>query len=153
MITTTLGNKLNNFAKWFVIKSSLLWHYFDILGCRVLFWAGFSSEEWVRNGIPRVCFYICFVERNSELFSLPLKCSEGNSESFLLFLFKRMEFRVIFSSTEGFETELWGFSVPRNSRNSAGNNHLFRLFRLPRNNFLSEIPNPSRVRFGLDANE
>ncbi len=36
------------------------------------------------------------------------------------------------------------FSVPRNSRNSVGNNHLFRLFRLPRNYFLSEIPNPSQ---------
>jgi len=27
------------------------------------------------------------------------------------------------------------FSVPRNNRNSVGNNHLFRLFRLPRNKF------------------
>ncbi len=27
------------------------------------------------------------------------------------------------------------FSVPRNNRNSVGNNHLFRLFRLPRNYF------------------
>ncbi len=34
------------------------------------------------------------------------------------------------------------FSVPRNSRNSAGTNQLFRLFRLPRNNVLSEIANP-----------
>ena len=34
-------------------------------------------------------------------------------------------------------------SVPRNSRNSVGNNQLFRLFRLPRNYFLSEIANPN----------
>jgi hypothetical protein len=37
-------------------------------------------------------------------------------------------------------------SVPRNSRNSVGNDHLFRQFRLPRNFFLSEIPNPSYGR-------
>ncbi len=40
----------------------------------------------VRNGILTVCFYIFFKERNSELFSLPLKDSEGNSESILLFV-------------------------------------------------------------------
>ncbi len=35
------------------------------------------------------------------------------------------------------------FSVPRNSRNSVRINHLFRLFRLPQKNFLSEIANPN----------
>jgi hypothetical protein len=41
-------------------------------------------------------------------------------------------------------------SFPRNSRNSVVNNHLFRLFRLPRNYFLSEIPNPiPGTRVGL----
>jgi hypothetical protein len=35
------------------------------------------------------------------------------------------------------------FSVPRNSRNSIGNNPLFRLFHLSWNYFLSEIPNPT----------
>ncbi len=48
-------------------------------------------------------------ERNSELFSLPLKDSEGNSESMLLFLFNGTEFRVVFSSAEGFGTEFRGF--------------------------------------------
>ncbi len=83
---------------------------FEILGCRVLLWVVFSSVEefgrefrefasilvsrngipscflfcWrVRKGIPRVCSYFCSTERNSELFSLPLKSSERNSESFL----------------------------------------------------------------------
>jgi hypothetical protein len=74
-------------------------------------------------------------ERNSELFSLPLIGSERNSESFNLFLFNGTEFRVVFSSAEGFGTEFRELSVPRNSRNSVGNNHLFRLFRLPRNYF------------------
>jgi hypothetical protein len=72
------------------------------------------------------------------------------------------EFRVVFSSAEGFGTEFREYasifvprngipscflfsgrvrngipevSVPRNSRNSVGNKHLFRLFRLPRNYF------------------
>ncbi len=41
----------------------------------------------VRDGFPRVCFYFCPTERSSELFSLPLKTSEGNFESLLLFWF------------------------------------------------------------------
>ncbi len=142
-------------------------------------------------------------ERNSELFSLPLKGSEGNSVSLLLFLFRGREFRVVslplkgsegnseilllflfhgtefrdvFSSAEGFGREFRDFasisvprngiprcflfrgrvwngiprnSVPRNSRNSVGNNHLFRQFRLPRNFFLSEIPNPNPIPFSF----
>ncbi len=89
----------------------------------------------VRNGIPRIRFYFCSTERNSELFSLPLKGSEGNSESLLLFLVHGMEFRVVFSSAEGFGTEFREFSVPQNSWNSIGSNQLFRQFRLPWNNF------------------
>ncbi len=69
---------------------------------------------------------------------------------------------INFTYAKGFGTELWEFasifvprngipscflfrgrtrngiprfSVPRNNRNSVGNNHLFRLFRLPRNYF------------------
>jgi hypothetical protein len=41
----------------------------------------------------------------SELFSLPRKGSERNSVSLLLFLFHGTEFRVVFSSLEGFGTE------------------------------------------------
>ncbi len=106
--------------------------------------------------------YFGFTERNSELYSLPQKGSEQNYGILLLFLFHGTEFRVVFSSAEGFGTELYDFasifvprngissyflfrgrvrngiprfSVPRNNRNSVGNNHLFRLFRLPRNYF------------------
>jgi hypothetical protein len=43
----------------------------------------------VQYGIPTVFFYIFSMERNSELFSLPLKDSEGNSESIILFLYPR----------------------------------------------------------------
>ncbi len=130
----------------------------------------FLFRGMVRNKIPRVRFYFCSTEQNSELFSLLLKGFEGNSESLLLFQFHGTESRVIFSSAEGFGREFREFasifglrdgipscflfrgrvpngipriSVPRNSRNSVGNNHLFRQFRLLRNFFLSEIPNPS----------
>jgi hypothetical protein len=106
------------------------------------------------------CCVFFYTERNSELISLPRNGSERNSESLLLFLFHGTEFRVIFSSAKGFGTEFREYgsifdprngipscflfrgrirneipevSVPRNSRNSVGNKHLFRLFRLPRN--------------------
>ncbi len=142
---------------------------FESLGSRVLFWAGFSSAEWfgtefrefssifvprngipscflfrwrVRKGIPRVCFYFCSTKRNIELFSLPLKCSEGNYESLLLFLFNGTEFRVVFSSAEGFGTEFRGFRF----RGTAGNPSeiticsVYSVFRGII--FLPEIPNP-----------
>ncbi len=49
----------------------------------------FRGMVW--NGIPRVCFYFCSTERNSGLFSLLLKSSEGNSESLLLFWYHGTE--------------------------------------------------------------
>ncbi len=88
----------------------------------------FLFRGMVRNGIPRVCLNFCSTERNSELFSLPQKGLERNSESMLLFLFRGTEFQVVFSSAEGFGTEFQDVSVPRNSQNSVGNNHLFRKF-------------------------
>ncbi len=111
-----------------------------LVSCRILFYTERNSELFlfrgiVRNGIPTACFYFCSTERNSELFSLPRKGLEPNSESMLLFLFHGTEFRVIFSSAEGFGTEFREVSVPQNNRNSVGNDHLFRLFRLPRNYF------------------
>jgi hypothetical protein len=124
----------------------------------------------VRDGIPTVCFYIFSTERNSELFSLPLKDRKGILRLFFYFCIHGKEFRVVFSSAEVFGREfrefasilvqrngipscflfrgrvrngIPRFSVPRNSRNSVRNNHLFRLFRLPRNYFFVENPNPS----------
>ncbi len=104
----------------------------------------------------------CYTERNSESCSLPRNSSERHSESlFLLFvtwkgipscvLFRRMvRNRIVgvcfyFCSTERIPSYFLfrrrvrngipSFSFPRNIRNSVGNNHLFRLFRLPRNYF------------------
>jgi hypothetical protein len=85
-----------------------------------------------------------------------------------IFWFHGTEFRLVFSSEEWFGTELWEFasifvprngipshflfrgrvrngiprfSVPRNNRNSVGNNHLFRL---PRNYFFVGNSQPYR---------
>jgi hypothetical protein len=107
-------------------------------------------------------------QRNSELFSLPWNGSEWNSKCLLLVLFRGMEFRVFlfrgllqnrfrefasilfhgkvfrafFFSAEWFGTEFREFSVPQNRWNSAGTNQLFRLFRLPQNNFFAENCQP-----------
>jgi hypothetical protein len=118
--------------------------------------------EWFGTTFREKLSIFCCTERNSELCSFPRNSSERNSENFHLFWFHGMEFRVVFSSTEGFGRELWEFisffgprngipscflfrgrvpnriprfSVPRNNRNSVGNNHLFCLFRLPWNYF------------------
>jgi hypothetical protein len=106
--------------------------------------SGFLFRGMVWNGIPRVCFYFCSTERNSELFSLPRKDSEWNSASMLLFLFHGTEFRVVFSSAEGIGTEFREFLF----RGTAGIpseitycsvNSVFRGII-----FLSEIPNPKQ---------
>ena len=45
-----------------------------------------------------------------ELFTLPRNGSERNSESLLLFLLHGTEFRVVFSSAEGFGMEFSGYA-------------------------------------------
>ncbi len=106
----------------------------------------------------------CFVLHGTEfrVVSLPRNGSERNSDSLFLFLFHGTEFRVFYSSAEGYGTEFQEYATifvprngipscfhfrgrvrngiprgfcPQNSRNSVGNDHLFRLFRLPRNYF------------------
>jgi hypothetical protein len=116
----------------------------------------------VGKGIPRVYFYFCCTERNSQLCSLPWNGSERNSENLHLFWFHGTVCRVVLSSVERFGTELcevcfYFYSTERNSElffllrkgleqsseifcsaeypNSVGNNHLFRLFHLPWNYF------------------
>ncbi len=128
-----------------------------LVSCRVLFDTERNSELFlfrgmVRNGIPTVCFYFCSTERNTELFSLPRKGSEPNSEIMLLFCFHGTEFQVVFSSAEGFGTEFREVSVSRNSRNSVGNDHLFRLFRLPRNYFFVGNSQPYLLVYNFQVN-
>ncbi len=101
-----------------------------------------------RKGIPKVCSYAEWFGTEFREFAYILIPRNGN--------------RAVFSSADGFGTELWEFasilvprnvilscflfrgrvrngiprfSVPRNNQNSVGNNHLFRLFSLPRNYF------------------
>ncbi len=109
----------------------------------------FLFRRKVRKGIPRVCFYFCSAERNSELFSLPLKGSEGNSKSLLLFLFRGMEIRDVFSSAEGFGTEFreipfCGIAGIPSEITICSVNFVFRGII-----FLSEIPNPTWDKYFL----
>ncbi len=89
----------------------------EIFGCRVFFWVGFSSTEWFGTAFQEIIYIFCCTERNSELCSLLRNRSEWNSENLHLFWFHGTKFRVVFSSVEGFGTELWEFAsifVPRN---------------------------------------
>jgi hypothetical protein len=130
-----------------------------------------KSRQMLPNGIPRVCFYFCSTEWNSEHFSLPRNSLEQNSESLLIFLLHGTEFRAWFGQEfrefASIFVPLYRLPsifllhgmilnviprvfVPWKSRNSAGINQLFRLFRLTRNNFLSEIANPSSACIDLN---
>ncbi len=86
MITTTLRNS-KMISPY--LKSRLFWHYYWNFGLPSFVLSRFLFRGMVRKGIPTVCFYIFSTEQNSELFSLTLKDSEGNSESMLLFLYPR----------------------------------------------------------------
>ncbi len=78
----------------------------------------FLFRERIQNRIPRACSYFCSTERNSELFSLPRKGSERNSERFL------------FRGTAGIPSEMIICSVYSVFRGII---------------FLSEITNPTNV--------
>jgi hypothetical protein len=115
--------------------------------------SSFLFHGKVQNGIPSVCSTTqplnCSTKRSgrkklilyhryyySTHMLIVFFCSNKYSFIYLLLiLFHSTEFRAFFSLAERFGTEFREFSVPRNSRNSAGINQLFRLFRLPRNNF------------------
>jgi hypothetical protein len=78
----------------------------------------------------------------SELFSLPLMGSEGNSESLLLFLSHGTEFRVFFSSAQGFGTEYRKFLF-RGTAGIPSEITICSVYSVFRGIiFLSEIPNP-----------
>ncbi len=148
-------------------KSPLFWHYFWNFGQPRFVLRSFIFREMVRyriprdcflffsteripscvlfhgmarNGIPRISIYFGSTERNSELCSLPQKGSEQNYRSLLLFLFHGTE---LFSLPRKGLNGIPRFSVPRNNRNSVGNNHLFVHSVFHGIIFLSEIPNPS----------
>ncbi len=104
----------------------------------------FSSAEGFGREFREIAFFVS-TERNSELFSLPLKCSEGNSESLLLFLLNGTEFRVVFSSAEGFGTEFRGFLF-RGTAGIPSEITICSVYSVFRGIiFLSEIPNPNHT--------
>jgi hypothetical protein len=108
--------------------------YFSLFPSCVLF------RGMVRNGIPRI---FGSTERNSELCSLPQKGSEQNYGSLLLFLFHGTEFRVIFSSSEGFGTEFRDFLF-RGTTGIPSEITICSVYSVFRGIiFLSEIPNPN----------
>jgi hypothetical protein len=93
-----------------------------------------SFAEWfgmVQNGIPRICIYFCSTERNSELCSLPQNGSEQNYGSFVSIFVPRNGIPRYFLFRGRVRNGIPWFFVPWNNQNSVGNNHLFRLFRLP----------------------
>jgi hypothetical protein len=69
----------------------------------------FSSAEWFGMEFREFASIFFSMERDSELCSLPQKGSEQNYGSLLPVLFHGTEFRVIFSSAEGFGTEFRDF--------------------------------------------
>jgi hypothetical protein len=97
----------------------------------------------VRNSIREYISIFYCTERNSELCSLPRNSSEQNYGSLLLFLFHGTEFRVVFSSVEGFRTEFRDFmfcgttGIPSEITICS----VYSVFRGII--FLSEIPNPN----------
>jgi hypothetical protein len=102
-----------------------------------------KSRLFSSNGIPRVCFYICSTERNSELFFLPVKCSEGNSETLLLFLFNGPEFRVFSLPRKGSERNFEGFLF-RGTTGISSEITFCSVYSVFRGiSFWSEIPNPT----------
>ncbi len=85
------------------------------------------------NGIPRICIYFGSTERNSEFSS-----AEGFGKELWVFIYifgPRNGIPSCFFFSGRVRNGIPRFSVLRNNRNSVGNDHLFRLFRLPRNYF------------------
>jgi hypothetical protein len=113
--------------------------------CRVLLRVVFFSAEWFGTEFLEF-FYFSFTERNSELFSLPIKGSEGNSEILLLFLFTEQNSELVSLPLKRFGRELWKFASifsTRTERNSE-------LFSLPRNGSEFSVPRNSRNSTGTN---
>ncbi len=125
------------------IKSRLFWHYFLTLlaaaFCSELVTLPWNGSEWHSESLFRL-----FVAQTGIPSCVLFRRRVRNrimGVSFY-FLFHGTEFLVVFSSAEGFGTEFREFSVPQNNRNSVGNNHLFRLFRLPRSYYFVRNSQP-----------
>ncbi len=111
----------------------------------------FLFRGMVRNGIPRVCFYFSSTERNSELFLFRWRVRKGIPRVCFLFLVHGTEFRVVFSSAEGFGTKFRDFLF-REIAGIPSEITLCSVYSVFRGIiFLSEIPNPRHNCMRLQA--
>ncbi len=128
------GTEFREFAPIFALRNR-------IPCCFLFHW-----KVW--KGIPRVCSSAEWFETKfrefAPIFAPTLKGSEWNSEGSLLFLVYGTEFRVVFSSAEGFGTEFREFlfrgtvGIPSEITICSVNSVFGGII------FLSEIPNPMR---------
>jgi hypothetical protein len=98
----------------------------------------FLDVSLPRNGSVRQSeglFLFCPMEGKSELLPLPRNGSERNSGEFASIFDPRNGIPSCFLLRGRVRNGIPRVSIPRNSRNSVGNNCFFRLFRLPRNYF------------------
>jgi hypothetical protein len=87
-------------------KSPLFWHYFWNFGLPRFVLSSFIFAKWFGTEFREIAFYFGSTERNSKLCSLPWNGLERNSENLHLVWFHGTEFRVVFSSAEGFDGSL-----------------------------------------------
>jgi len=111
----SLQKSQNNLTKWFVrtskVHCSLFWRsFFD-------FWWLPSFEKAIQTKVS------CFSKQNRERVFF---CEMLQNKIPKFVFVPRNKFQDVSSSVEWFTTEFREFSVPRNSLNSAGTNHLFR---------------------------
>jgi hypothetical protein len=89
----------------------------------------------VRNGIPRVYFYSVLHGKEFRVVASSAEWIGTEFRQFASILIPRNGIPSYFLFRGRVQNGIPSFSVPRNNRNSIRSNHLFRLFRLPRNYF------------------
>ena len=125
-------------------KSPLFWHYFWNFGLPCLVLSSFFSAEWFGTEFRE--FASIFVPRNGipSPFLFRWSVRKGIPRDCFYFLFNGTEFRVLFSSAEGFGTEFRDFLF-RGTAGIPSEITLCSVYSVFRGIiFLSEIPNPRK---------
>ncbi len=135
-------------------KSPLFWHYFWNFGLPRLVLSSFFSAEWF--GTEFRDFASIFVPRNgiSSCFLFRWGVRKGIPRDCFYFLFNGTEFRILFSSAEGFGTEFRDFLF-RGTAGIPSEITICSVYSVFRGIiFLSEIPNPSSdCAFGFTSSK
>ncbi len=120
------------------IKSRLFCHYYWNIRLPRFALSWFLFRGMVRNGIPRIWqFAFILVPRNGIPSCVLFRRRVRNRIMGVCFFFVSWNgIPSCFLFRGRVRNGIPRCCVPRNNRNSVGNNHSFRLFRLPRNNFL-----------------